>query len=367
VDIKGVLNVSNNLKIKIIHLSKNLLLAIGSLVLFFTITEFTIRLFKLNQYFDTDFKFYIRNIDNDLRHVFMQEDAFLMWSPRPGYSDHFITINSHGLRDKEYTYTKPKNVFRILCLGDSCTFGLGVSISKTYHSLLENKLNQEYPTDKIRYEVINAGCTGYTSSQGLSFYRLKGRHYKPDIVVCYFGNNEVVKQVHLSDRNILYDSVPYGLKFFQNQVLLRSALYRLMRKFIIEKVGKKDTKEAENVARVSIEDYGKNILMFEHLCKKSDSEVIFLAAPISKNAVFAGKPKMKDDIILYRKFLEEMAKEHNLHMLKIAEMTELSEMVGSDRIYFQDVSHPTEMGHELIMNRLYEYLVANQLLPEPFK
>ena len=130
---------SNNLKIKIIHLSKNLLLAIGSLVLFFTITEFTIRLFKLNQYFDTDFKFYIRNIDNDLRHVFMQEDAFLMWSPRPGYSDHFITINSHGLRDKEYTYTKPKNVFRILCLGDSCTFGLGVSISKTYHSLLENK------------------------------------------------------------------------------------------------------------------------------------------------------------------------------------------------------------------------------------
>ena len=50
-----------------------------------------------------------------------------------------VNINSKSLRDYEYAYTKPKDVYRILVLGDSFTFGWGVPFENTFSKVLEKK------------------------------------------------------------------------------------------------------------------------------------------------------------------------------------------------------------------------------------
>src|SRR3989338_6101118 len=60
--------------------------------------------------------------------------------------------NSLNLRGSEI-HPKSDDEFRVLCLGDSFTFGVGVDTEDTFVNIAEKILNQ----DKERYYIINAG------------------------------------------------------------------------------------------------------------------------------------------------------------------------------------------------------------------
>ena len=60
-----------------------------------------------------------------------------------------MSTNSLGLRGPEID--SPKKHLRVLCLGDSVTFGWGVEEQNAYPALLQQK---------IMAEVINAGVPG---------------------------------------------------------------------------------------------------------------------------------------------------------------------------------------------------------------
>lgn len=66
------------------------------------------------------------------------------------------TTSSQGIRNEEVTVPKPKNVFRVLALGDSFTFGWGVNLEESWPKLLEKRLS--LPGKSV--EVINAGAPG---------------------------------------------------------------------------------------------------------------------------------------------------------------------------------------------------------------
>jgi hypothetical protein len=87
--------------------------------------------------------------------------------------------NSKGIRDEaEHSYTKHKGRLRILCLGDSFTFGEGVSDSETYTHYLQQMLPN--------VEVINMGVHGYGHDQTLIYLKKEGVKYRPDIVILGF-------------------------------------------------------------------------------------------------------------------------------------------------------------------------------------
>ena len=67
-----------------------------------------------------------------------------------------VVINSKGLRDRDRDYEPNGGVYRMLGLGDSFTFGTGVSLEEAYLSILEEKLNA---TSERRIEIIKAGHT----------------------------------------------------------------------------------------------------------------------------------------------------------------------------------------------------------------
>jgi lysophospholipase L1-like esterase len=332
-----------------------------SIIVFFGIAEIICRSFNLTDKSDADFKFYIHQVDNDLEENYLAEDALLMWFPRPNYHDEYININSRGFRDKEHAIKKDKNVFRILCLGDSSTFGLRVERDETYHALLESKLNKESSQKRIRFEVINAGVPGYSSCQGLTLYKLKGFKYKPDIVTFYLGGNDLGRNFYLSDKEIMQNNVPVAVKVIINNLLLKLDSYRVLRKLIMNmSTGHKNNSE-ENVPRVSLDDYKENILELNRLCRKNGSVLVLISPPVSKVDFFEKNLQRKKVLILWREELKNIAKEYNIPLVSIPEMTE--ESPSDTKPFFLDMMHPNPMGHRMIMERLNDCLITNHLLP----
>ena len=119
-----------------------------------------------------------------------------------------VRINSLGLRDREFPAAKPTGVYRILVLGDSTTFGWGVSLEDTAAKILEKMLNAQPPPGYQRFEVINAGVGNYDTVQEVTYYKTRGRLLNPDMVILvYFINDpEPVprqKSIVLIDRSYL--------------------------------------------------------------------------------------------------------------------------------------------------------------------
>jgi hypothetical protein len=121
----------------------------------------------------------------------LQPGATGRWFNPPYEYDVDIAINSQGLRDVERGgYDKPAGVFRILLLGDSYVEGLRVPLEQTFGKTLEAELNAGAPAGQ-RYEVVNAGVSGWGTDQQLLWLRNEGAKYQPDLVLLSFfpGND----------------------------------------------------------------------------------------------------------------------------------------------------------------------------------
>jgi len=97
-----------------------------------------------------------------------------------------VSVNSFGFYDKEYTKDKPLNVIRVAMVGDSFVEALQVPLSKTFHKLLEDKLNKEFSYTGKRFEVLAFGHSGngtYLNTLYAKKYALK---FHPDLVINNF-------------------------------------------------------------------------------------------------------------------------------------------------------------------------------------
>ncbi|UCC30762.1 MAG: SGNH/GDSL hydrolase family protein [Phycisphaerales bacterium] len=102
--------------------------------------------------------------------------------------------NSQGLRDEEHSIEKPHNVFRILALGDSFTWGVGADYEDTYLVRLEQLLNKRGAGHK-RVEIIKAGVPRHfpeIERLQLEHYGIK---YAPDLVLVAFVSNDIADTV----------------------------------------------------------------------------------------------------------------------------------------------------------------------------
>ncbi len=68
-------------------------------------------------------------------------------------------LNYLGFNDENHTISKPRDVIRVLVLGDSYTEAWQVPLGAAYHRVLESLLNERYGGDP-RFEVIAFGLSG---------------------------------------------------------------------------------------------------------------------------------------------------------------------------------------------------------------
>lgn len=101
-----------------------------------------------------------------------------------------MVINSKGFIGVEFETEKPKDVYRIFSIGDSCTFGI---MEYTYPGLLHKMLNAGGAGNNIKFEVINAGVEGYHSGFALARLKEDVLQHHPDLVTIYVGWNDFMK------------------------------------------------------------------------------------------------------------------------------------------------------------------------------
>ena len=121
---------------------------------------------------------------------------YLLWENTPDYisPDGVKETNNLGYRNKnDFEFTKDSNVFRILALGGSTTWGyLLDNPDDTWPAQLEKMLNDVLSenSDIDRIEVINGGLNYGTSAELLLHYLFRDRNLDPDIVILHTGGND---------------------------------------------------------------------------------------------------------------------------------------------------------------------------------
>lgn len=95
-------------------------------------------------------------------------------------------INNYGLRGGPVDLSAGK--VKILCLGDSITYGYGVDDAHTYPARLQAALDAEYPG---RYSVLNGGVDAYpVAFEWQKFLYLWNQGVHPDVVIVGYTMNE---------------------------------------------------------------------------------------------------------------------------------------------------------------------------------
>jgi len=123
----------------------------------------------------------VRHYDS-LPHGDYRVDPVLGWSLARRHD-----VNRFGLRGPEIAAEKAPGEVRILCLGDSCTYGSGTQVSETWPARLQVHLAALLPSAKVT--VLNGGVPGYNSAHGVHALR-RYLFLKPDLVIWSFTAND---------------------------------------------------------------------------------------------------------------------------------------------------------------------------------
>jgi len=97
-------------------------------------------------------------------------------------------INSAGWRDYPHMAEPDPDTIRIAAIGDSFTFGLGMSLEKTWPKQLE-QIFQSRGNRSIR--VYNFGVMGYDTIQETELLRTRVPAYEPDLIVVGYCLNDI--------------------------------------------------------------------------------------------------------------------------------------------------------------------------------
>lgn len=241
----------------------------------------------------------------------LEQDSVLFWKHKSHlnviFEDSVIKTNAEGFRaDKEYSLKKTDGVKRIVCLGDSSTFGWGVSSENSYPQRLKEILTKNYPSSNC--EVINAGMVGYSSYQGVIFLKNVIAKYFPDIITVAYMINDIDKYRFFRsdgkpDKELL--SANQAIIFLKN-MLQRLRLYNLTERAILDFFKGQDVLNAQDAItrpreRVSLQDYRSNLEKIIKIAGANNIKVIFLKMPVNmpvftsfvpENSVYEAKKKI---------------------------------------------------------------------------
>jgi len=292
--------------------------------------------------------------------------GLLRYQFRPNYKGRewgsLFTINRFGFRGSNFNLVKSPHTIRILCLGDSCTFGTGgLYDQETYPFRLEKLLNEKQ--NLKNFEVINAGMPGFSVYEGLVL--LKHRNLmglKPDIVIICYGWNDHMRK-EMSDKLISHQ------RFVNNFLNDHSACWKYL-SYKWENVSKKKLcTSKKQILRVNTSEYKRYLSNMINLARSADSKVLVVTAPWEPRLIHDDigwfKESTRESFYLhpiYVNLTKEVCKKQGIKLVNLYSIFE-SKKTANPSEFFNDPFHYNKNGAELIASYLSKVITENTLQP----
>ncbi len=246
-----------------------------------------------------------------------------------------VRINSDGFRDREFSKIKPENVFRIVFLGDSFTFGWGVELNDSLPKQLESLLNKR--DDRVIYEVLNFGVPGMNTWEEVEMFKNKGLRYDPDIVIVGFVTNDVENET--LKRELYQERLLKEQQKIEDSKINHENFFSELSKEIREL-------EVRRVEKLSINERYKIVLdpLMEliNLSQQENFSVVLFD--------FHSSPDLEDEF--FNKLSE---KNFNFYFIK-------APYVNLDMSLHPLDSHPCPKAYKLHAEKIYETLIKENLI-----
>jgi lysophospholipase L1-like esterase len=290
-------------------------------------------------------------------------DPLLFWKLLPGldrviWDLTLVTTNAQGLRYPRPVGPKPAGAFRIVCLGDSVTFGYRIprvlprrpdDVDPSwlpYPALLEARLRDANPGREI--EVIPVAVPGYSSHQGRAWLERDLEIWNPDLVTACYGWNDINRRAR-SDRQAMSSSrttVALRRVLGSSQAAVHLGLWLRAR-------GRPPAAPPPGVGsmRVSRDEYVENLLAIARRVQARGATMV-LIGPVYRDRI--SHPPEGDDIAGHRRALRAAAAHEGLDYMEIAELTEDGHPANGP--LFEEHIHPNHKGHKLMADRLLAFL-----------
>lgn len=274
--------------------------------------------------------------------------------------------NSMGYRNEEFTLQRSASTTRIVCFGDSSTFGIGTPQPKTWPAQLETSLNNDpaffltqlrRPPAENRVEVVNASSPGYTSYQILQRMRREMKSLAPDAVFLTCANNDfwrwddrtdVEQAARLKESSLT--AMLRSSRAFQLAETLYAGLARSSEssdrathgQIWAQKASQNYfTPEESWTPRVPLKDFQANLHAIADLCEEQNVPLIFVIWPDQLQA--AGKWSVR---MAYHDAMFAVATERQLGIADVA--TAFRQRPWSVRCYIpNDIVHVNAEGNRI--------------------
>jgi lysophospholipase L1-like esterase len=308
-------------------------------------------------------------------------DPLLLWRLKPNL-DHAVwdftvlSTNSDHLRSQVSTGSLPPKepgTMRIVCLGDSVTFGFRVPVVwpdkpteydpdwLPFPMLLEKELRAANPNRNI--EVVTMAVPGYTSHQGLAWLQRDIKKLNPDLVTASFGWNDASLS-DVPDREAIKTNwSAVGVRWLIDHSQAFAHATRWLRARDAAKLRNEAQSGAQGLSykrpasRVSQQEYLANMLAIEQLARQHGARVVIIAAPYRDHSSEAPEAEL---MLQYRLALGATMKQRGIPFLELRELTE--EAYPSNEGWFGERIHPNHMGHRLIASELLKLIDSQHLL-----
>jgi lysophospholipase L1-like esterase len=298
-------------------------------------------------------------------------DPLLLWKLKPDldraiWDFTVVSTNRQGVRHHRALGPKSPDSRRIVCLGDSVTFGYRVPVvfpdrpdqyeadQLPYPMLLERWLRASNPAREI--EVVTLAVPGYSSHQGLAWLRRDIAELEPDLVIASFGWNDISRR-RGTDRDIMRTD---WLSVTGRRLLLRSqALIRVVRWLRPPGGVRRPNADEDGVLRVPPRDFVSNHLEIAGLARAHGASIAVIG-PVYRDAVTY--PEEAELMTRQRDALRVAMDAAGISYLEIPELTESHH--PDNAWLFGEFIHPNHLGHLLMASRLLDFLEGRGMLWE---
>jgi lysophospholipase L1-like esterase len=273
---------------------------------------------------------------------------------KPNYHSREYSTNAFGFRDHAFQKTRPAGYYRILVLGDSVTFGQGVSQNQTLPPKLEKILNDS-SSQSPHFEVLNAGVTGYNAYQEVEFFFEYGLQLNPDMVIF----NYVLNDQSYEDG---------GLRWYFNRrkrFLLRKVLGRQIRKFYALFKNKKAKKsppksvsqkfgavEESHYKPGVMERYSRALHRVKEACSKKNIKTGLIIFPLFRDIK---KHPYKE----IHQLVRETAEKNGFFVI---DLWSAFKNYSRKEVY-QEYLHPNARGFDVASKAVQKYMIERKLIP----